>query len=137
MKELKHNGTLDCLKGKTIESIDGLESGSDNVYFMFTDGTKLHMYHQQDCCESVRVEDVIGDVNDLMYAPVVMAEEVTNSDDPPPDDQSHESYTWTFYKFATTAGYVTVRWLGSSNGYYSETADWTLYGPDDDDDKEN
>lgn len=80
------------------------------------------------------IEDVIDDVNDLLYAPIVMAEEASNSDDPSPDNRCDDSYTWTFYKFATAAGYVTVRWFGSSNGYYSESVDWTLYGPDD---KEN
>jgi hypothetical protein len=136
MKELKNNGadTLDCIKGKVIESIDGLESGSDSVRFKFSDGTVLHMYHQQDCCEHVSVEDVSGDVNDLLYAPIVMAEESTNHDDPPPEDRSADSHTWTFYRFATTAGYVTVRCYGSSNGYYSESVDWTLY---DENDKEN
>ena len=45
-----------------------------------------------------------------------MAEETVKAGDEP----TLESSTWTFYKFATVKGYVTVRFLGWSNGYNSE-----------------
>jgi len=47
-----------------------------------------------------------------------MAEEVTEA-----GSNDWDTYTWTFYKFATAKGYVTIRWYGTSNGYYSESVD--------------
>ena len=73
------------------------------------------MFHQQDCCESVSVEEVIGDLDDLISTPIIMAEERTQS-----DTDANESGTWTFYEFRTIKGSVTIWWYGSSNGYYSE-----------------
>jgi hypothetical protein len=78
-------------------------------------------YHRQDCCERVYIEEIVGDLNDLAGHPLFLAEEVSGYIGPEPD--SAESYTWTFYKFATPMGHVTVRWLGVSNGYYGERVD--------------
>lgn len=108
--------TLSDLIGRTIFEYNVDRNNDDRMTFLFTDGYLLEMWHQQDCCESVTIEDIEGDLNDLLGRPLLVCEEVSNS-----DENAHESATWTFYRFATDKGYVTVRWYGSSNGYYSES----------------
>lgn len=103
--------------GKTLIHV---KEDTDNIRFVFDDGEIFDMFHDQDCCESVSVEDVNGDWQDLIGSPLLVSEEV-NSDDPGPQSDYDESYTWAFYKFATVKGYVDVRWYGTSNGYYSES----------------
>lgn len=111
------------LKGKTIIKIEGMEKDSDCIEFFCSDGDKYVMDHEQDCCESVYVEDVCGDVEDLLNSPILLAEEVQNADGPALNEYE-ESWTWTFYKIATIKGTVTLRWYGASNGYYSEEVDF-------------
>jgi hypothetical protein len=92
---------------------------SHNLVF-YTDCGKIYaMHHAQDCCECVSIEDIVGSLDDLIGSPLTMAEVVSESKQ---DDDGSE--TWTFYKFATVKGYVTVRWYGSSNGFYSEGVDF-------------
>ena len=118
---------IGLLLGQTATKISGAEKGSDEILFRLADGRTFKMFHGQDCCEQVDIEDIIGDVNDLIGMPFTMAEEVTHQDETPDgvDPPEHpDSYTWTFYKLATVKGYVTIRWLGESNGYYSESVDF-------------
>lgn len=111
--------------GKTMLSV--VQNGQETIDFICTDGSRWQMYYEQDCCASCHIEDVVGDLVDLVGCPIVMAECVTNSEDPREGDD--ESFTWTFYKLATANGYVTIRWYGSSNGYYSETASFRKVEP--------
>jgi hypothetical protein len=122
---MSRNAAIYELLGVTLTQITGAESGSDRIHFTTDLGRQFTMYHDQICCEKVSVEDVIGDVKDLLGSPLTMAEEVTNSDNPRDGQDEFESFTWTFYKFATARGYVTIRWYGTSNGCYSEKADFT------------
>ena len=103
--------------------------GEDSLVFKCKEGT-FTFEHYQDCCESVTIEDVVGDFNDLLNEPMLLAEEVTSHENPEGVTKPYQdSFTWTFYKFATRKGYVDVRWYGESNGYYSESV--SLYFAED------
>jgi len=101
---------------------------SDEIHFTCADGARFKMHHQPDCCECVSIEDVIGDFADLIGEPLTLAEKSTNSDTHPEghvlSEYGYDSFTWTFYRLATRKGHVDIRWLGESNGYYSEDVDF-------------
>ena len=108
--------------GVTMKDVSAVKGGGV-MRFVAMDGRVLELYHEQDCCESVSIEDITGNLGDLVGSPILMADESTSENgDPAP--QYPDSWTWTFYKFATVKGYVDVRWLGKSNGYYSESVNF-------------
>ena len=115
---------FETLLGKTLVSVRNVDDGE--ILFETKDGDGYMLYHEQDCCENVYVEDICGDLDDLLGSPLLLAEEV-DSGDPDPLDKDDESYTWTFYKLSTNKGSVTIRWYGESNGYYSESVDFKQY----------
>ncbi|UXS01658.1 DUF7448 domain-containing protein [Agrobacterium tumefaciens] len=111
---------LSALVGKTLAEV---RRSTDEIVFVTDTGETFKMYHEQDCCESVYIEDVEGDLEGLVGNPILIAEEVSNADLPKANEYD-ESFTWTFYKLATIKGHVDIRWYGTSNGYYSESVDF-------------
>lgn len=141
------------LKGKTIDELTGCEVGSEVIEFDTKEGPRFRLKYHQDCCANCSVEEIIGDIQDLIGTPILLAEEVSSNE---PDKSAmeereaeykkdkenyeksgnkyyyknfedycksrYESETWVFYKLSTIKGSVTLRWYGSSNGYYSESA---------------
>jgi len=118
-ERLVHNNSVADLIGKTLVRVK--QHGKDAIDFVATTGEHWRMWYEPDCCAQAWIEDVVGDLDDLVGAPVVMAEVVSDSCTSSVED-CPDSHTWTFYKLATAKGYVTIRWYGSSNGYYGETA---------------
>jgi hypothetical protein len=114
------------LKGCILSNIEN--KGNEELVFTLSDGGAYKLYHSQDCCESVMIDDIVGDLQDLVGPPLLMAEEVSSGENPDGVEipEFQDSFTWTFYKLATVKGYVTIRWYGESNGYYSESVD---FGP--------
>ena len=103
--------------------------GNDAITFKTTDNT-YKMYHEQDCCENVFIEDISGDLKDLIGQEILEAYESSSSDGNDPEwqerDEYDESYTWTFYRIRTNLDTFVIRWYGTSNGYYSESVDFYL-----------
>jgi hypothetical protein len=115
---------VSVLLGQTLSKVEQVDN--NELHFTTTEGKRYRMLHHSDCCESVSIEDICGDLQDLVGSPILQSEESTNQDDPPDfkAPEYRESWTWTFYRFATMKGQVVIRWYGESNGYYSESVDF-------------
>ena len=66
--------------GKTFKTV--VNENNEIIRFTAEDGEEYVMYHSQDCCESVRVEDITGDLADLVGFPILRAEESSSPERP-------------------------------------------------------
>ncbi len=108
------------LIGKTLTAIKVDEKYAAWILFVVSEDEKYLLHNDEADCNDVQVtiDDINGDINDLVGSPLTMAESVSNEAFEKTQDAEG---TWTFYRFATIKGYVDIRWFGTSNGYYSET----------------
>lgn len=105
--------------GKTIVEVSGMEQDSTEIIFTLDNGVKWKMYHDQECCENVWLEDINGNIENILNSEILRFDEKTEN-----NLNAYESGTYTFYTIATIKGYVDLRWNGESNGYYSERVDF-------------
>lgn len=112
------------LIGLTLKEVT-VNNQDDVITFTSECGQQFRMLHHNDCCETVYIEDVEGDINDLIGSPILVAETVQdemqqamNLINPLPE-KNGDCEQWTFYRLATAKGWVVIRWYGDSNGYYS------------------
>lgn len=105
---------ISVLHGETLTDIE-VDKIKDSILFSTDKGKKYKMYHSQACCENVTIEDICGDLDNLLGHPLTYARVF---------EHEGESETYTFYKLATCRGWVDIRWYGESNGYYSEKVDF-------------
>lgn len=112
---------INALKGNTPVSIE-IDKESDIITFSLSNGNVVSFYHIQDYGETVRIDDIVGNINDLLNNPLLVAEVAFENENLTGIDSS----TWTFYKFATIKGYVDIKWYGESNGRYSEKVDMSV-----------
>ena len=103
-----------------VDSID--DTGHEIVIKTQCDRTFV-LYHDQDCCESVYIYDTKGNLNDLVGKQLKEVDwhypELSDTD----LDEPCDSYTLTDIVFITDDMTVISRWIGESNGYYSESVD--------------
>ena len=119
-KEYVTSVNLKELEGKTITAVIYKESNESLLIHLNTH--VLEMIHHQDCCETVYLADVVGSFEDLIGYPLLeVSETIVNN------ELIGESSTASYYNFKTIKASIQLRWVGESNGYYSETVDCYLY----------
>ncbi len=110
---------LSVLLGSVLVSAEKVDD--KEIHFKTESGKHYLLYHEQDCCESVKVDDICGELSELVGSPRVQAEEISSEGTPAKDaEYPDDSSTWTFYRLASVKGTVVIRFYGTSNGYYSE-----------------
>lgn len=113
---------FNMLKGEILKSITPLKKDGDiiELHFKTNENICYILYHEEQCCEYVYLHTIDGNIDNLIGSEILQADEIVNDR----SDTDYGSETWTFYKLATVKGYVTLRWLGNSNGHYSEKVDF-------------
>ena len=119
LEEYRSTSKFEQIQGMTITAVVYKETNESLLIHLNTH--VLEMTHHQECCETVYLADVVGSFEDLIGYPLLeVSETIVNN-------EIGESSAASYYNFRTVKASVQLRWVGESNGYYSETVDCYLY----------
>lgn len=113
----------EALVGELIKSID-IDMKEHEILIETESGRFFLIYHSQDCCESVTIEKLnhpgilnfVGRVVSGASIDEVYSGKMT---------EHNESETKTIVSLRCDDDTEIVEWIGTSNGYYSESVDFT------------
>ena len=111
---------ISVLKGQRIVKI----TKGNNLIRFDTDQHSYIMQHNQDCCESVSINKIVGDLQSLVGKKIISASDIVGTEKPAEcetPEYHDESFTWSTFILKAKGIEVKIVWYGTSNGYYSET----------------
>ncbi len=108
--------SIDVLLGKTITHVQGLQVNSEEVILTTQCGNVYQMGHVQEGDEHISLYSLRGNLDDVLHTPIVSVDEDIDDD----SCDSPVSRTWTDYRIVTAKGAFSIRWLGISDGNYSD-----------------
>lgn len=123
----KENVDIDIsnLIGTTLLGYHIFDDDDEKLIMFYDDFYNYTFYHDQDCCENVFLEGenklLESEIKAILNSPIVLAEARTDTSN---SERGNEySETFTFYTLRTHNDTLTLRFVGRSNGYYSERVD--------------
>lgn len=108
---------IKSLIGETLTHID--TNDCDQILLTTESGRKIMFYHSQSCCESVGIVDTQGNWHELLGKVIIDADEEIMGI----SENEYDSGTETKLIFKVNDATVISRWIGTSNGYSSESVD--------------
>ena len=108
------------LVGEVLDAVD-IDREENQILLTTRSGRKFLVYHEQDCCETVAISDQDGNFDNLIGKPLIEARDFAV--DTGESESDYDSQTTTTLVFRVDDQTVVSRWIGDSNGYYSESVD--------------
>ena len=107
------------LVGEVLDAVD-IDREENQILLTTRSGRKFLVYHEQDCCEKVQIVGQDGSFDKLIGKPIVEARDIAVDTT---EEGIDDSQTTTTLVFRVDDQTVISRWVGDSNGYYSESVD--------------